>query len=123
MLEKIAFLTMPSVAVMIVTSDWLVRIVLGPKWAGVATILQILGAVALIQPIANTTGWLFITQGRTDELLVYPGVALGWQCHIPLFISLVHRSCIGTSVDVVQFELATSIVEPFLCSQRRFWEC
>jgi PST family polysaccharide transporter len=42
--------------------------VLGPKWAGVAIILQILGAVALIQPIANTTGWLFITQGRTDEL-------------------------------------------------------
>ncbi|PYS72852.1 MAG: lipopolysaccharide biosynthesis protein [Acidobacteria bacterium] len=68
MIEKIAFLTMPSVAAMIVTSDWLVSIVLGPKWASVATILQLLGATALIQPIANTTGWLFITQGRTDEM-------------------------------------------------------
>jgi O-antigen/teichoic acid export membrane protein len=68
MMEKIAFLTMPGVAVLIVTADWLVGIVLGPRWAEVATILQILGATALIQPIANTTGWLFVTQGRTNEM-------------------------------------------------------
>jgi len=68
MIEKVAFITMPGVAAMIVTSDWLVKILLGPKWAEVSTILQILGAAALIQPIANTTGWLFVSQGRTDEL-------------------------------------------------------
>lgn len=68
MLEKIAFLTMPGVAVMIVTADWLVRIVLGPQWSEVGIILQILGAAALVQPISNTTGWLFVTQGRTSEM-------------------------------------------------------
>src|SRR6185503_8959424 len=43
MLEKIAFLTMPGVAVMIATSDWIVAIVLGPQWREVGPLLGILG--------------------------------------------------------------------------------
>src|SRR5678815_5297568 len=61
MLEKIAMLTMPAVALMIATSDWIVAIVLGPQWRDVGKLFTILGIVALIQPISNTTGWLFIT--------------------------------------------------------------
>jgi O-antigen/teichoic acid export membrane protein len=68
MLEKIAFLTMPAVAVMIATSDWIVAIVLGPQWREVGKLLAILGVAALFQPIANTTGWLFVTQGRTNDM-------------------------------------------------------
>ena len=68
MLEKVALLTMPGVALMIVTSDWIVEIILGPQWRQVGMLLVILGVAGLIQPIANTTGWLFITQGRTKEL-------------------------------------------------------
>ncbi len=68
MLEKVALLTMPAVALMIVTSDWIVAIVLGPQWRQVGILLSILGIAGLIQPISNTTGWLFITQGRTKEM-------------------------------------------------------
>ena len=53
---------------MIATSDWIVAIILGPQWREVGKLLAILGLVALIQPIANTTGWLFITQGRTKDM-------------------------------------------------------
>src|SRR5260370_31966631 len=34
MLEKIALLTMPCVVLLVVTSDWVVRIVLGSQWSG-----------------------------------------------------------------------------------------
>jgi PST family polysaccharide transporter len=68
MLEKIAMLTMPAVALMIATSDWIVAIVLGPQWGPVAKLFGILGVAALIQPITNTTGWLFLTQGRAKEM-------------------------------------------------------
>jgi O-antigen/teichoic acid export membrane protein len=68
MLEKIAFLTMPAVAVMIATSDWVVAIILGPQWSEVGKLLGILGVAALFQPIANTTGWLFVTQGRANDM-------------------------------------------------------
>jgi O-antigen/teichoic acid export membrane protein len=68
MLEKVALLTMPGVALMIATSDWIVAIVLGPQWRAVGILLVILGVAGLIQPISNTTGWLFLTQGRTKEM-------------------------------------------------------
>jgi PST family polysaccharide transporter len=67
-LEKLAILTMPGVAFMIASSDWIVEVVLGPQWSGASRIFALLGIVGLIQPIANTTGWLFITQGRTRDM-------------------------------------------------------
>jgi len=67
-LEKITLITMPGIALMIVTADWIVSIVLGSQWSAVAPLLVILGIAGLIQPITNTTGWLFVTQGRTKEM-------------------------------------------------------
>ena len=68
LLEKVALLTMPIMAFMIVSSDWLVAIVLGPNWAGVGPIFSLLGIAGLVQPLASTTGWLFVTQGRTNDM-------------------------------------------------------
>lgn len=68
LLEKVALLTMPLVAFMIATSDWVVRVVLGPQWVGAAWIFTLLGVAGLLQPVTNTTGWLFITQGRAREM-------------------------------------------------------
>lgn len=68
LLEKVALLTMPVMAFMIASSDWLVGIVLGPRWTGVSRIFSLLGVVGLVQPLASTTGWLFVTQGRTHDM-------------------------------------------------------
>ena len=67
-LEKISILTMPAVAYMIVTSDWLILLILGPQWTEASRIFALLGIVGLVQPISNTTGWLFITQDRTRDM-------------------------------------------------------
>ena len=67
-IQKVALLTVPGVALMIVTSDWIVRIVLGPQWTEAAWIFALLGIAGLIQPIASTTGMLFITQNRTQHM-------------------------------------------------------
>ena len=69
LLEKVALLTMPGVALMIATADWLVQVVLGPQWGETARIFVLLGVTGLFQPIANTTGWLLITQGRSRDML------------------------------------------------------
>lgn len=69
MLEKIAMFTMPAVAFMMATSDWIVQIVLGPQWSATSRIFLLLGITGLFQPIANTTGWLFLTQGRSRHML------------------------------------------------------
>jgi PST family polysaccharide transporter len=68
-LEKITILTMPLAAFMIATSDWLVRLILGPQWDATARIFTILGFAALLLPVLNSTGWLFISQNRTRDML------------------------------------------------------
>ena len=68
MLEKIAMFTMPAIAFMMATSDWIVQIVLGPQWSATSRIFLLLGITGLFQPIANTTGWLFLTQGRSRHM-------------------------------------------------------
>ena len=67
-LEKIAMLTMPGVAFMIATADWLMLFLLGPKWREAGLIFMLLGIAAIIQPVSKTGTWLFITQGRSREM-------------------------------------------------------
>lgn len=67
-LEKIAMITMPGVAFMIATSDWLVLFLLGPHWHEAGRIFALLGLAAIIQPVTRTVLWLFTTQGRAREI-------------------------------------------------------
>lgn len=69
MLNYLVMLAAPGVAFLIGTSDWVVRIVLGAQWDESARIFAILGFAALLMPILNTLGWLYITQGRTRDML------------------------------------------------------
>jgi O-antigen/teichoic acid export membrane protein len=73
-LEKISILTTPLIVFMIATSDWLIWVLLGNQWSQASTIFSLLGIVALTQPVANTTGWLFITQNRTNHMVQWGAV-------------------------------------------------
>jgi O-antigen/teichoic acid export membrane protein len=68
LLEKVAMVTMPGIAFMMATSDWFVRILLGPQWMEAARIFTLLGIIGLLEPIGNTAGWLLISQKRTHHL-------------------------------------------------------
>ena len=67
-LEKIAMVTMPAVAFMIATSDWLVVFLLGAQWRESGRIFMLLGVAAIVQPISRSALWLFTTQGRSREM-------------------------------------------------------
>ncbi len=69
-MQKILMLTTPSIAFMIATSDWLVHLILGPQWSATSRIFVFMGLASLAQPI-NTTGWLLVTQGRTQHMLYW----------------------------------------------------
>jgi PST family polysaccharide transporter len=73
-LEKISILTMPLIVFMIAASDWLVWLLLGPQWSEASRIFSILGIAALVQPVSNTTGWIFITQNRTNHMLKWGAI-------------------------------------------------
>lgn len=69
MLEKLAMVTMPAMALLIITSDWLVRVILGPQWIETGHIFALLGIIGIVEPISSTMGWLLISQGRTHHIL------------------------------------------------------
>jgi len=97
---------------MIATSDWLVVLILGPQWIQASRIFALLGLVGLVQPIANTTGWLFITQGRARDIFHW-GVVSGAIMIISIVVGLPWGPVgVATSYSVVYL----LIVAPLL-----FW--
>jgi PST family polysaccharide transporter len=74
LVNQIALLAVSGVAFMIATSDWIIRVVLGPQWGPTAPLFTILGFAGLVIPVLSPTGWLFVSQDRTREML-YLGFA------------------------------------------------
>lgn len=69
MLEKVMLLTMPAITLVIVSADSIVQLILGSQWTAAGRIVFFLGIAALFQPVLNTMGWLFLSQGRSREML------------------------------------------------------
>ena len=61
----IAFLSMPLTAFLFVTSEPIVRIVLGEEWVRAASIFSYLAMAAFIQPAAGLAGSLLLSQGNS----------------------------------------------------------
>jgi PST family polysaccharide transporter len=70
-MEKVLLLVMPAVSLLIVSSDWLISIILGSQWKDARTILVFMSIAGLFQPIINTAGSLLVTQGRGRHLLYW----------------------------------------------------
>lgn len=64
---KVCLATMPLVAFMVATADWLVLVLLGPTWVEAGSIFVWLGISGLIEPFSYTTIWLFQTQNRARQ--------------------------------------------------------
>ncbi len=74
-LEKIAMITMPGIALMIATSDWVTLFLLGEQWRESGRIFMLLGVAAIIQPVTRTVLWLFTTQNRTREIFKWGAIS------------------------------------------------
>jgi O-antigen/teichoic acid export membrane protein len=111
-IEKIALITMPGVALMIATADWIVQIVLGNKWSAAAGILMCLGFTGMFQPIANTTGWLLLSQGRSGDMLRW-GLVSG-----PLIMLSILA---GLPWGAFGVALAYSVVRVFINDPLLYW--
>jgi O-antigen/teichoic acid export membrane protein len=69
-LNNMARVSWPLISCMIVTSDWIMPALLGPKWAPSAAIFAWLGVAALLQPISSSTIWIMVAQGRSRDIFV-----------------------------------------------------
>ncbi len=94
-LEKLLLVTSFVAAFLIMTADWAVVAVLGDKWAPAAPIFAWLGLLVFTQPLGNTTGWLFITQDRTRDMLHWGLVGSGLS--VASFVAGAYWGAVGVA--------------------------
>ena len=68
-INMIMWMSAPLIGFLFVAAEPVILLTLGDHWRESAAVFQILAICALTQPLYNTTGWLFVSRGRTDRLL------------------------------------------------------
>ena len=92
--------TAPLTAFLFFWSDEVIHLVLGHQWAAAGHLFQILAVAAMLQPLANTTGWLYIPLGRTARLLRWK-LMTGWFNPLLMLIGVLHAGVEGVAWAVV----------------------
>lgn len=76
----LAYVATPLIVITVLFAEEFVVLILGRQWLGAVPIFVTLAIGSIFQPIAGTTGWLFISLGRVDGLLRWTA------CVAPLFL-------------------------------------
>lgn len=58
----------PVTTLLLLLAKPLVNLVFGDQWSEAATLVQFLGVSMILRPIYNSSGWLYISSGRTKEM-------------------------------------------------------
>jgi O-antigen/teichoic acid export membrane protein len=90
-LSIVAFLTMPIITFMVVASEEIIGLLLGSQWRDASLLFRLLSISALVQPTCNTTGWLYISRGRTDRMLKWGLLSSSWLV-TSFFVGLPHQA-------------------------------
>lgn len=69
MTRALLLLTIPLTPFLVICADWLVALAFGPQWTAAVPIFRYLGLALLLKPLGYSIGWLFVSQGRTHELM------------------------------------------------------
>ncbi|HEX8639911.1 MAG TPA: lipopolysaccharide biosynthesis protein [Allosphingosinicella sp.] len=112
-LHLVSLVATPAIAVAGATSAELIPFLLGQRWAGAAPIFAWLSLTGLLQPIANTSGWLFIASGRGKALMAWGAVST--VTTIAAFTIGVFWGPVGVAIA---YFLSTALRLPLL-----FWWC
>lgn len=62
----ISLLVFPMMTGLLVVAEPFVLVLFGENWTGMIPTVRILALVGAIQSLSNPTGWLYLSQGRTD---------------------------------------------------------
>jgi O-antigen/teichoic acid export membrane protein len=109
-INLIAFITMPLVLLMAALSNQIILIFLGPNWLPAALIFKVLAFSAVIQPILNTTGWIYISLNQTDRLVRWGMIS----CPVIILSFLIGLPW-GTLGVAVSYTICMCLIIPVPC--------
>ena len=136
-IKVIAYLTMPLIVFMCVFSQEIVFIVLGEQWGFAANLFMYLSFAAFWQPIASSTGWIYVSLNKPKNMLCWglfsttimslffivglpygaEGVAISysismWLLIIPLFLYAFKNTPLqmNSLIETIKYPLVLSLI-------------
>ncbi|HLI11588.1 MAG TPA: lipopolysaccharide biosynthesis protein [Alphaproteobacteria bacterium] len=117
MVEKLAMVIMPLAAILAVTSDWVVALLFGAKWAAAAPLVACFGAAAIYQPIVLAVCLNYLPLNRPRELLRATFTDAGIT--ILSFIAGIHWGALGVAASFAGVGLLIRVPVAFWLACRR----
>lgn len=74
-IQGLSHVGMPLVAVLAVVSHEVVLVLLGDQWLAAVPVFQILAIAGLAQLVSSTTGWLFVSSGRSGPFARWAAIS------------------------------------------------
>lgn len=132
----VTLVTFPIMFGLAVVAQPFVETLYGSKWNEVSPLLQILALVGAMQVLINSSGWIFLSQGRTDVLLRWGiclallvvtsfvvGVILGSVREMALCYAIANglflfpgMAVVARLIDMELTELLLAVMGPFFSS-------
>ena len=107
-ISAIAWATMPLALGMAALADEIILLFLGPQWALAAEVFQVLAFAALLQPLVNTTGWIYVSLNQTARMLRFSSVS------VPIFTAALVLGLSWGILGVARaYTLCSLVVAPF----------
>lgn len=104
-IQVLAFITFPMMIGLIAVADNFILGIFGSKWAEVIPIIRILAFVGVLQTIANPSGWIYTSQGKTDWMFWWGVFGSG-----SIIIAIVIGVLIGSIYSVAIAYLIINII-------------
>jgi PST family polysaccharide transporter len=104
-MQVLAFITFPLMIGLLATADNFVIGIFGKKWVEVIPLIQILAFVGVLQTLANPTGWIYTSQGKTNWMFWWGVFGSG-----SVIISIVIGVIIGSIYSVAIAYLIINII-------------
>lgn len=105
MVQGLMLATVPGVICIALTSDRFVPLLLGPSWRDAAPIVTWLAVATAFAPLSISSYWLFLSQGRVREQVVYVSVRTGFMM-LSLLTGL-HWGVLGVAKSYAAFAFLT----------------
>ena len=110
MFRLLLFVTLPGVAVGAVASQPLIDILFGPKLHALAPVFSWLCLGSLLTPINTATFWIFVSQGRARDQMIYGTAAA--TINILTYVVGIHWGLLGVArlSAIVAYILTTPLL-------------
>lgn len=101
-----------TVPILIYTADAVIPAVLGQQWRDSVPIFRCLAAGLLVKPLLSTTGWLFVSQGRGQDL---------WRWGVVGAVVAIASFLVGLPWGAIGVAAAYSLADIFIRAPLLMW--